>query len=316
MTGPDRTGFEELRSKLHALGYHNVVGIESAPVVADLLDGLVSATASVARLQAAVDTANREGRKAQVQLEPLAKENSRLLHDNNELHAALVKQGNQFRRREDEWIAKNAALTASIQDASFLNEEQAATIARLEAQLDALRTRAADSTSAAPPLSPGLHLSSPAPPRRAAPAANPSASPAAASPSRGSPVQLDLLDAANAKIEALTRDLADARELAASLTRERDALQYEVFEYEKEVARLGMIVERGTAPDRRAFDAQQAQHERELSQARLEVEVLNSELAKARDALAAANTRIDAMGGDQGPAVVAFWASALGIGLE
>ena len=87
--------FQKLRTRLQDLKYHQPIDVASAPLVEALLSDLCSSNDQLVALRRQGDGQSQELVDVQSQVHPLRKENSRLLRENNQLHAELVKQARQ-----------------------------------------------------------------------------------------------------------------------------------------------------------------------------------------------------------------------------
>ena len=80
-----------LKKRLDALHYCQPLSIDSAALVDRLLNDLIKTTEGYQNLKKQLDENNTNLIKAESGLEPLKKENHKLIKENNELHSAMIK---------------------------------------------------------------------------------------------------------------------------------------------------------------------------------------------------------------------------------
>lgn len=85
---------------------------------------LVSTTEAYEGLQRKEEGVGAELSKAQAQIFPLRKENSRLLRENNQLHMELIKGEDVIVKAEQGHELETQRLTSRIKEAEFLSEQK------------------------------------------------------------------------------------------------------------------------------------------------------------------------------------------------
>ena len=250
--------FALLRAKLQDLRYHQPLGLESAPLVEQLLADLLRSNEQLGEQRSHAEVAGQELVIAQTQVHPLRKENGRLLRENNRLHLELITQSEEGAARLKAVEGEKSLLEKSCGDLRFVSSQQAQRVRLLEEELGGLRERfdqalqqngvvlpsghevrwhgrkehmeAHSPVEAAtmPPAAPGPSSAS------AGPAAVADAA-AAAAAVQASEVQITSLQA---RLDATTTELGGARrELAEALEK--------VASREGEIERLGRELEGG-----------------------------------------------------------------------
>jgi centrosomal protein CEP135 len=95
--------FQSLREKLNALSYVHPLGPMSAPLVSRLLSDLLLAAQSNKEYETSARTINMERDMLAAETMPLRSENRRLVRENNQLHLEMIRQAEDFERRERGW---------------------------------------------------------------------------------------------------------------------------------------------------------------------------------------------------------------------
>ena len=250
--------FALLRAKLQDLRYHQPLGLESAPLVEQLLADLLRSNEQLGEQRSHAEVAGQELVIAQTQVHPLRKENGRLLRENNRLHLELITQSEEGAARLKAVEGEKSQLEKSCGDLRFVSSQQAQRVRLLEEELGGLRERFDQAlqqngvvlpsghevrwhgrkehmeahspveAAAMPPAAPGPSSAS------AGPAAVADAA-AAAAAVQASEVQITRLQA---RLDATTTELGGARrELAEALEK--------VASREGEIERLGRELEGG-----------------------------------------------------------------------
>ena len=133
--------FALLRAKLQDLRYHQPLGLESAPLVEQLLADLLRSNEQLGEQRSHAEVAGQELVIAQTQVHPLRKENGRLLRENNRLHLELITQSEEGAARLKAVEGEKSLLEKSCGDLRFVSSQQAQRVRLLEEELGGLRER-------------------------------------------------------------------------------------------------------------------------------------------------------------------------------
>ena len=205
-----------LRRKLEALSYTEKLDATSGALVERLVDDLVHTTESyrTLKMQAAKQAAETEA--CQSKVEVLKKDNARLLQENNSLHMGLI-----ARSEHEDAVEKTSSLAQrkmedEMAELLFFKSESVGKMKSLESENDALKKRAQSLLAAANETT-----------KRAAgvddmPAVTPARlalshtldAPTPARQTAFERAQRDLVQAADARVSALERNLSSSRESA------------------------------------------------------------------------------------------------------
>lgn len=137
--------FHRLKKKLEALSYMQPLDPKSAPLVSRLLADLLLATQSNQDLEVSVEKQATALDVLQAEVSPLRHENGRLVRENNQLHLELIRQAEDFERREQGWKQEMRRNEANAKDAAFISSQNQKLVDKYEAELETLRGRLAQS---------------------------------------------------------------------------------------------------------------------------------------------------------------------------
>ena len=92
-----------LKKRLDALHYCQPFTVESASLIDRLLNDLIKTTEGFQSIKKSNEELKNNTNKAELRLEPLKKENARLMKENNELHYEMIQVKEQSEFRENRW---------------------------------------------------------------------------------------------------------------------------------------------------------------------------------------------------------------------
>ena len=114
----NENNYHELVERLHELSYMQPLGPKSAPLVSRMLSDLLLATKSNADLAARTTQLEQTRDLLAAENVPLTTENRRLVRENNQLHVEMIRQAEDFERREHGWLQAMKKNEGDAQDAS------------------------------------------------------------------------------------------------------------------------------------------------------------------------------------------------------
>ena len=88
--------YSQLKRKLEVMKYIQPLGMDSVLLVEKLVSDLTATIEAHRQLSTKLDATEKELQMKQNQMQPLIKENSRLIRENNGLHARIVKDTEDF----------------------------------------------------------------------------------------------------------------------------------------------------------------------------------------------------------------------------
>lgn len=125
----------QLRDTLAQLRYTQPLSEDSAPLVSALLTDLVAKDRELKQQAEEVLAMSQ-------QHEPLKRDNTRLLRENNELHLELIRRAEEAEARERRFEGDKRALERENTNLRFVGSQQAERLQTLERSNETLRTRA------------------------------------------------------------------------------------------------------------------------------------------------------------------------------
>ena len=143
----NENNFHELVARLHELSYMQPLGPKSAPLVSRMLSDLLLATTSNAELTARTTQLRETRDLLAAENVPLTTENRRLVRENNQLHVEMIRQAEDFERREHGWLQAMKKNEGDAQDASFMSGQNQRLVDQYETEIEGLKTRLARSLS-------------------------------------------------------------------------------------------------------------------------------------------------------------------------
>lgn len=141
----NESDFQQLREKLNVLSYVHPLGPKSAPLVSRLLGDLLLAAQSNKNYEISSRKCIREREILAAEVLPYKSENSRLVHENNQLHLEIITQAENFERRERGWSITMKRNESTTKDAKFISLQHSNVIQKYEHELQGLRDRLAKS---------------------------------------------------------------------------------------------------------------------------------------------------------------------------
>jgi centrosomal protein CEP135 len=276
----------ELRQRLLALQYDEPFSPDSLALVSRLFLDLLATTESYEHLQHREEATAQDLALSQAQLFPLKKDNARLVRENNSLHQRLIKAA------EDAGAAERRALLearrleqelAELRDSTTQKDLRLQeTMSRCDALQSALQ-RALHSSADSSPEQQQQHTSSSryAAVRAAAAAQEGSSSDDESSHRRAASAAsaAAALDAAAQRVEQLQSELREARARCDALEADRASLEAGAAAREREVQRMGKLLEAGCGHEQSSLRHAAAANQKIVEQLNGQVDFLNNQLA-------------------------------------
>jgi chromosome segregation ATPase len=277
----------ELRQRLLALQYDEPFSPDSLALVSRLFLDLLATTESYEHLQHREEATAQDLALSQAQLFPLKKDNARLVRENNSLHQRLIKAA------EDAGAAERRALLeahrleqelAELRDSTTQKDLRLQeTMSRCDALQSALQRALHTSTDSSPEQQQQQHTSSSryAAVRAAAAAAQEGSSSDDESGHRraASAASAAALDAAAQRVEQLQSELREARARCDALEADRASLEAGAAAREREVQRMGKLLEAGCGHEQSSLRHAAAANQKIVEQLNGQVDFLNNQLA-------------------------------------
>jgi centrosomal protein CEP135 len=277
----------ELRQRLLALQYDEPFSPDSLALVSRLFLDLLATTESYEHLQHREEATAQDLALSQAQLFPLKKDNARLVRENNSLHQRLIKAA------EDAGAAERRALLearrleqelAELRDSTTQKDLRLQeTMSRCDALQSALQ-RALHSSADSSPEQQQQHTSNSryAAVRAAAAAAQEGSSSDDESSHRRAASAASAaaaLDAAAQRVEQLQSELREARSRCDALEADRASLEAGATAREREVQRMGKLLEAGCGHEQSSLRHAAAANQKIVEQLNGQVDFLNNQLA-------------------------------------
>jgi chromosome segregation ATPase len=137
----------DIALQLNALNIPGKVTGEAVGVVQQLLDMLAETSSSGNQLKEAMDELRSDVKQSRAEVEPLKKENSRLLRENQILHARMLESAEANEQSVNDLTAKLRASERHAKDMEFLTVALKGKIGELEEALVGMRQGVADKLS-------------------------------------------------------------------------------------------------------------------------------------------------------------------------
>ena len=227
-----------VKEAVHVLGYDSeMVDTRAMPLVEQLCEDLVRATETFQQAQGRVREVETEVARAKAAIEPLRVENARLVGENNALHLRAIQEAEGFDERERALEGRMRVLEQNKAELEFVHEtlrgrvvEQEAELARMRAKMEeSLRLDEAAHQEARSDQSVRLHVSEPLRARTAV------GRPAATGAEREEGLE--------GQVRRLAAALKEAREARDAMAEDNARLAGKVEAREREVVRLGNLLE-------------------------------------------------------------------------
>ncbi|XP_066287957.1 centrosomal protein of 135 kDa-like isoform X2 [Branchiostoma lanceolatum] len=274
--------FANLRRRLDQLGYRQPLGIESLPLVEKLFADLVHTTESLKNLKL-------QGGKAVQQptdsdddtTEPYRTENARLVTENNKIHLELINIKEGAEKQAKDLKATIRKLEHENADLRFLNSQYIHKVRAVERdkksmkdkiqQLQEKNLQAVVQTPGGKKRNIPFHRQRMEIDSLVPPADRPSPP---HSPVVEDPYIADLLEVADSRIDTLTKDSQRLHEDKEALDRRIKTLTRQVEVRDKEIERLGYLLEGGRPQDVVSMEGKLRANEKLISHLNVQVDYL------------------------------------------
>ena len=121
-----------LKKRLDALHYSQPFTIDSAALVDRLLNDLIKTTEGFQKLKGENEKLKITASKFEQMLEPLKRENAKLLKENNDLHYEMIKVKEDCDYRESKWKNQINSLEGEKNDLKFVIQQKEANSKKLD----------------------------------------------------------------------------------------------------------------------------------------------------------------------------------------
>ena len=130
-----------LRAKLESMRYTHPLTSDAAPLVDALVTDLLSARKQLAQLRSESECTADELTATQGQLHPLRRENARLMRENQQLHAEMIRNAESAEAALADARAAAASATKRLADAEFVVAHKKERMDKMESEIQSLRQR-------------------------------------------------------------------------------------------------------------------------------------------------------------------------------
>lgn len=272
--------FINLRKRLDQLGYRQPLGIESLPLVEKLFSDLVHTTESLRNAKLSVGKTEKESKNLDAVLEPYRTENARLVRENNELHLGLLKLKEEKDKQSKDLKSSIRKLEHETADLKFLNNQYVHKVRSLEkdskAKTDKIQQLQEKNLQAVVQTPGGKKRTIPF--RRQRMQIDQTIPPSFVSsmpvPQPDDPYVADLLQVADNRIQELQQEVT---KLKNELERSEGGIRHlnkQVEERDKEIERLGRVLDGGRPHDVISLEARNNSSEKLIAHLNLQIEYL------------------------------------------
>ncbi|KAI8484989.1 hypothetical protein Bbelb_372350 [Branchiostoma belcheri] len=274
--------FSNLRRRLDQLGYRQPLGVESLPLVEKLFADLVHTTESLKNLKLQRSKVSQQPRETEDDTaEPYRTENARLVSENTQVHLELINIKEGAEKQAKDLKATIRKLEHENADLRFLNTQYIHKVRAVERDKKSMKDKIQqlqEKNLQAVVQTPGgkkrnipfhrqrMEIDSLVPP------ADPPSPPP--SPLVEDPYIADLLEVADNRIETLTKDSQRLHEDKESLDRRIKTLTRQVEVRDKEIERLGYLLEGGRPQDVVSMEGKLRANEKLISHLNVQVDYL------------------------------------------
>ncbi|XP_035680916.1 centrosomal protein of 135 kDa-like isoform X2 [Branchiostoma floridae] len=282
MTSTAERKFANLRRRLDQLGYRQPLGIESLPLVEKLFADLVHTTESLKNLKLQGGKASQQPTDTDDDTtEPYRTENARLVTENNKIHLELISIKEAADKQSKDLKATIRKLEHENADLRFLNSQYIHKVRAVERdkksmkdkiqQLQEKNLQAVVQTPGGKKRNIPFHRQRMEIDSLVPPADRPSPPP---SPVVEDPYIADLLEVADNRIDTLTKDSQRLHEDKEALDRRIKTLTRQVEARDKEIERLGYLLEGGRPQDVVSMEGKLRANEKLISHLNVQVDYL------------------------------------------
>jgi chromosome segregation ATPase len=243
------TNFMALRRRLDQMGYDFPLGIDSAQLVSQMLEDLVTDTEALRENADQIAKLKEENESLQFQVEPLKLDASSMKRENAQLHQQLIASAEEAMKIRNENMTKSFELHAENRKLRLLNKKTNEHMKDLQQQIDSLKEKLQQSLAAPASMRiPEVLDSQPRKLRQKPTSSQVSETTSAAVPFAGSGFSFDI-NLFNTELENLRMERDQAKKEAEGLRLRLDEQKTLTEIQKEEVNRLSADLQRETGSD-------------------------------------------------------------------
>ncbi|XP_028406798.1 centrosomal protein of 135 kDa-like isoform X2 [Dendronephthya gigantea] len=244
--------FTNLRKRLDQLGYRQALGIESVPLVEKLFTDLVHTTESLKNVKLQLSKRDKERTTFEDNAEPYKSDNAKLVRENNDLHVQLIRAKEEGEHAIKELKSSLRKIEHENADLKFLNTQYVHKVKALEKDSSEKTLRISELQEK------NLHavVETPGGRKKQIPTrrqrmdikstlSSSDRSTKSASSYAHDPYVADLLNVADSRIEQMQGKMNEMENEREAMERRNKTLRRQVEHRDKEIERLGHLLEGG-----------------------------------------------------------------------
>eukprot|EP00961_Rhodomonas_salina_P131091 1764611-Rhodomonas_salina.1 len=274
----EERNFQKLKQKLTAEGYVENLAFDSVELASRLLEDVLSLRETNSTLTSHLSQKGENEARLQSQIQPVQKELSRMVKENNQLHLELIQRGEELDLFQRKGALHLKKLETEVRDRVFVHSQQSQHIRDLEHQIDEQKERiqqllepsftCTSGTGGGKPKGQEITVSrSPAPPSPEDFPANRTAH----SPSE---------DVSARQIADLEATVAAGKMKIEELSFEISTLQSAIVNREQEISRMGKLLMRNVNSESEELEQELADRKELITRLNSQLDFVSGQLAE------------------------------------